>query len=163
MLHKGGAASAAAAPFIARPHLADFGLISSLTIGVEELDDGSFPAPCSVLLQFFLAALDCAAVFAMGCAAGLGARVQWKFAAGLRALVAVHMHLVCDGTCLQIPSVVTDHSNSMLCGARSALRKCCVSHCRAQNRNVEGRTASGAMCACAARHESKPKPNPNTS
>ena len=46
--------------------------------------------------------------------------------------------------------------------ARCAPRKCCVSHCRAQNRNVEGRAASVAMCACAARHESEPNPHPNT-
>ena len=46
--------------------------------------------------------------------------------------------------------------------ARRALRKCCVSHCRAQNRDVEGRAASVAMCACAARHESEPNPHPNT-
>ena len=83
----------------------------------------------------------------------------WKFALGLRALVAMHMHVVCVRSCLQTSSVVTDNCNSMFCRAVRSQKVLCVPLQSPKSQRRGSRSLSCYVCMRgAARERAEPPP-----
>ena len=82
-----------------------------------------------------------------------------KFALGLRALVAMRMHVVCVRTCLQTSSVVTDNCNSMFCRAARSQEVLCVPLQSPKSQRRGSRSLSCYVCMRgAARERAEPPP-----